>query len=186
VSDRFTIFGGFGEPTVAVPPPPLPPCGRRRRSTLRALMVLCVAVLFIAGPTPGDIGGCGGSEASTPIQGSAAQSEYDYFDQGLCAHICLRLRECGVLCRALQDPGPNCDPNSPNAYIQCIRGALRADIFHTGSCPHTCSSYAHGRFSGAVLEDVAVCGHAVDAIACNDLPAAIVTAPAQCTGICQN
>lgn len=167
---------------------------RRRRLRAPAVGVLLIATLFLAGTTPGDVGGCGGNHASTALPGSLAEAEYDYFDQGLCANLCWRLRECGLLCQSFR-PGSatrlNCDPTSESAYLACVRGEdLDRSIFNTNLCPHTCGSYLDEnnqptRFIDATEQDVAVCGRAVQALRCgDDLANALVDPPSACVNVC--
>jgi hypothetical protein len=151
---------------------------------LRGLAVLAVASAFLAGPTPGDIGGCGGSLANSPLPGSAAQQEYDYFEQGFCANLCLRLRSCGVLCRAIAGATASCNNDSREAYQQCLRGNLRRDIFRSDMCPHSCGNYPPGRFIGASEIDVQTCGRAVQAISCTAIADVITSPPDQCLAVC--
>ncbi len=149
-----------------------------------ALGVLLIASAFIAGPTPGDIGGCGNDLSGQTVPGTQPQSEYDYFDQGMCAHMCLRLRDLGVLCEALSPAPPNCDPNSTAAYVQCVRGGLAMVPFGATFCPHTCANY-HGVYTGATQEDIDVCGHIIDGMSASDLAGLIQSPPAPCVGVCQ-
>src|SRR5262245_34090751 len=97
------------------------------RRPLATLVALALASLFLAAPTPGNVGGCGSQSASTAIDVDAGRpppgvspmdlgrpapsDEYAYFDRGLCASFCLRLRECGTLCRAMGSP-PGCENDS--------------------------------------------------------------------------
>ncbi len=152
----------------------------RRRGAVWALMI---ATLFLAGPTPGDVGGCGGSLAGTALPGDPDQSQYDYFEQGLCANLCLRLRSCGVLCRSLQTPGPNCSDDSLAAYQQCLRGNIRADVFGSNMCPRSCGNYRL-TYRGASEQDVVVCGAAVQAVRCEDIHLTIRQPPLQCLAVC--
>jgi len=154
-----------------------------RARTLRGLAVTVLAAAFLAGPTPGDIGGCGGSLANSPLPGNATQQQYDYFEQGFCANLCLRLRSCGVLCRAIAGATAACSNDSREAYQQCLRGNLRRDIFQSDQCPHSCANYS-GRFIGASEIDVQTCGHAVQAISCAAINTAIMSPPDQCLAVC--
>lgn len=163
-----------------------------RRVRFTALGVVVLSTLFIAGPTPGDIGGCGG-DGKTDVLGDPGQAQYDYFDQGFCAHFCWRLRECGALCSALpNNGGPGCTNESPEAFVQCVRGDIRADLFMVSRCPHTCGPYRRAdgspsQFVGAIQRDITSCGHDVLATAC-DVPTlrqAIANPPASCIGVCQ-
>lgn len=148
-----------------------------------ALWVLMMATAFLTGPTPGDVGGCGGDLANNALPGNPAEQEYDYFEAGLCANLCLRLRTCGVLCQAVRGAGAGCNNDSREAYQQCLRGNLRTEIFHSDQCPHTCRNYGR-HFIGASEMDVQVCGAAVQAVSCLDISNAIVAAPAQCLAVC--
>ncbi|MEZ4391315.1 MAG: hypothetical protein R3A48_09490 [Polyangiales bacterium] len=168
----------------------------RRRSPLPAVGVLMMSALFLAGTTPGDVGGCGGNFANTAVPGlTTEEAEYEFFDQGLCANLCLRLRECGLLCQSFR-PGSasrnNCDPNSAEAYVSCVRGEdLDRSVFNTNLCPHTCGSYLDEqgqptRFAEATEQDVAVCGRAIQALRCGDsLAEALTNPPSACIGRCQ-
>lgn len=150
----------------------------------RTLGVLFVTALFLAGPTPGDIGGCGGDLADQPLPGVAAEAEYDYFDQGFCAGLCYALRECGVLCLSVSPTPPNCVNESADAYRQCVRGGLRGDIFQGTRCPHSCREYG-GNFVGATMQDIATCRHSIEGLSCNDLALAVRSPPSTCTAVCQ-
>lgn len=168
----------------------------RRRSRLPAVGVLMVSTLFLAGTTPGDVGGCGGNFARTGVPGDTREeAEYEYFDQGLCANLCLRLRECGLLCQSFRAGSPsrtNCDPSSAEAYVACVRGEdLDRSIFNTNLCPHTCGSYLDEanqptRFSDATEQDVATCGRAIQSLRCGDsLAEALTNPPSACINVCQ-
>ena len=154
-----------------------------RARTLRGLAVTVLAAAFLAGPTPGDVGGCGGSLANSPLPGNATEQQYDYFEQGFCANLCLRLRSCGVLCRAISGATAACSNDSREAYQQCLRGNLRRDIFQSDQCPHSCANYS-GRFIGASEIDVQTCGHAVQAMSCATINTAITSPPDQCLAVC--
>jgi hypothetical protein len=154
----------------------------RTRQAL-ATWVLLLATAFLVGPTPGDIGGCGGSLANEVLPGDASQQQWDYFEEGICAHMCLRLRSCSVLCASLQQPGPGCVNDSLAAYQQCLRGNIRRDIFGSNVCPHSCGEYTL-RYQGASEQDVQVCGHAVLALSCNGIADVIRQPPQQCLAVC--
>ncbi len=158
---------------------------KSRRPRWGALGVLALSTLFITGPAPGDVGGCGGDNASTPVAGSAEQSEYDYFDQGLCSHLCLRLYQCGLLCDAIVRQGASCDPNDQNVFRQCVRGEIRSDLFGVSRCPHRCNNL--GTFAGAFQQDISACGNQVLATSCDAaaLTDVIRAAPTACTVVCQ-
>jgi hypothetical protein len=166
--------------TAAVNDPSAP-----RRPRWTALAVLVISTAFIAAPTPGDVGGCGGANANVDIPGSQSEAEYDYFDQGMCSHLCFRLRECGVLCRSNSGAGPDCTNDSEPAFIQCIRGNIRQDIFGTNACPHSCGTY-QGEFCGAFQGDITACGHAIEETSCGGLPDVIRNPPTSCTALCRN
>jgi hypothetical protein len=157
----------------------------RRRPRWAAFGVLLIAAQFLAGPAPGDVGGCGGDNASTPVPGSAEQSEYDYFDQGLCSHMCLRLYQCGLICDAIVRNGAPCNPNDPAVFRQCVRGEIRADLFGVSRCPHRCNNL--GAFAGAFQQDIAACGNQVLATSCDSaaLTDVIRAAPEACTVVCR-
>ncbi|MBL8600997.1 MAG: hypothetical protein JNK72_03640 [Myxococcales bacterium] len=160
---------------------------RRRALPFGALIIV---TLFLTGPAPGDVGGCGGSNADTPIPGDAAEAEYDFFDEGLCANFCWRLRECGSLCDVIRRNGQSCDNNSPEAYSQCVRGDIREDLFPRelmlSRCPHSCGPYG-GQYAGAFRQDVASCGHQVLATSCNAdaLINVLIQPPTACTVVCR-
>ena len=155
----------------------------KRPSKAPALWVLLFTTLFLAGPTPGDVGGCGGSLANSTLPGSPDEQQWDYFEEGFCASMCLRLRSCGVLCASIRQPGAGCLNDSQQAYTQCLRGAIRRDIFGSDVCPHSCNNYTL-RYRGASEQDVQVCGHAITALSCNDIADVIRTPPRQCLAVC--
>lgn len=161
------------------------PAQAPRRPRWTALAVLVISTAFIAAPTPGDVGGCGSENANVDIPGTQSEAEYDYFDQGMCSHLCFRLRECGVLCRSISNPGPDCTNDSEPAFIQCIRGNIRQDLFGTNACPHSCSTY-QGEFCGAFQGDITACGHAIEETSCNSLPDVIRNPPSSCTALCRD
>lgn len=168
---------------------------RRNRSRAPALGVLMIATLFLAGTTPGDVGGCGGSRSQTALPGTLEEAEYDYFDQGLCANVCWRLRECGLLCRSFRAGSPSqrgCDPGSEASYLACVRGEdLDPSIFNTNTCPHACGVYRDAndqptQFQDATEQDVAVCGRAIQALSCGDaLAVAFTQPPSACINVCR-
>ncbi len=158
---------------------------RVRRPRWTALAVLAIASVFLAAPTPGDIGGCGGSSTNVLVPGSQTEAEYDYFDQGMCSHFCFRLRECGVLCRSITGAGADCQNDSEAAFTQCVRGNIRTDLFGAAACPHSCSSY-QGVFCGAFQGDIYACGHAIEQISCNSLPDLFRSPPRSCTALCRD
>jgi hypothetical protein len=125
---------------------------------------LALLSVFIAAPTPGNVGGCGSDAASSPVQPSPPNSaEYVYFDQGLCSSFCLRLLECGVLCDSVQNRPENCGPGNDTAlreaFRECVRGQLRRDFFGVDSCPHSCAGL--GTFRQAYEWDVQVCSDTI-------------------------
>ncbi len=156
--------------------------GRSRRGS--ALWLLVISALFLAGPTPGDVGGCGGGLANQALPGNADEQEYDFFEEGFCANFCLRLRSCGVLCVSLSNPGAGCLNDSQMAYERCLRGDINRRIFGSDRCPHTCQNYMR-RYQGASQQDVEACGHAVTALSCDAIADAIQTPPSQCLARCQ-
>lgn len=166
------------------------PASARRPRRGVALWVLTLSTFFLAGPTPGDVGGCGGGLANSTLQGDPTEQEYDYFEQGLCANLCLRLRECGVLCLSLRGAGPGCVNDSQAAYQQCLRGDLRGDIFlgsppgSVAQCPHRCQNYQQ-RYRGASEQDVQTCGHAVLARSCATIADVILDPPSTCLAVCE-
>src|SRR5262249_48044793 len=129
--------------------------------------------------------GCGARDASTEIAaGSVAETaESEYFDQGLCAYTCLKLRECGALCRALGDP-PGCNPDDGASYAMCVRGALQASYWGTAACPHACQDYG-GRFIGAYRWDAQACGEAVLTRSCDGIYTVFTHPPSECTNVCR-
>ncbi|MDP3279282.1 MAG: hypothetical protein Q8Q09_29090 [Deltaproteobacteria bacterium] len=163
-----------------------------RTGALRGLALLALTAPFIAAPTPGNVGGCGSSYASTPVAplpGNVSQTaEAAYFEQGLCAHFCRRLFDCGLLCRAVVTAPANCETDANAqaiAFHDCVHGenVLRTDVFGGGSCPKSCGrgSVFASDGSGRPLVyqwDVQVCGDAVLARSCsadNTDPSAIAT-----------
>lgn len=162
------------------------PTTRRRGRRGTALGALLVATLFLAGHTPGDIGGCGGDLSTQTLPGNPDEAQYDFFDQGLCANLCFRLRACGVLCESIRGGSAGCDNDSTDAYQQCVRGQIRPEIFGSDACPHNCTAYGRDlRFIGATQQDVQVCGHVLSTMSCNGLVDAIRNPPAECTAVCQ-
>jgi hypothetical protein len=173
---------------------------------LARLAAVGFASLFIMAPTPGNVGGCSSSAGSHEVQHGNLQAnppetaEWVYFDQGLCSGFCWRLRDCGVLCSALNpaDPGyPSAcaaDPTSqaandaPETYTACIRGALRADFFGVASCPHACPGSS--TFHTAYEFDVQACNDSVQQRSCSQSgPGSIGDTfregVAECTNICR-
>jgi hypothetical protein len=130
------------------------------------LALVAFAALFVAAPTPGDVGGCSsnaGLQQIPSLEGGTSgndRGEYLFHDQGLCSHFCWRLRDCGLLCQALP-ADPMCLNDSARDFARCVRGALRPEVFHgTAACPHTCPTGT--RFVGPAYGwDVQACGHAV-------------------------
>lgn len=193
---------------------------RRPRASLATLMV---ASLFIAAPTPGNVGGCSGRASSTPIDAAALPpgidgavpgamaptAEYAFFDRGLCASFCLRLRECGTLCIAMGQPA-GCVNDSTDAYVMCMRGRYEpvgcnpaSDAgpctlvggldprFFEGEtrCPHSCAGPERrpgpAVYSLAYEWDVQACGDAVAQTACADITRVISAPPRECTNVCR-
>lgn len=165
---------------------------------LPAALALSGFALFIAAPTPGNVGGCGGSAASTPIQpGNLSANppetpEHIYFDRGLCSHVCTRLIQCRSLCTALSRPPEGCDDNTiynperapdlAEAFRRCVRdrGGIRdfteqgngssTAVFGIDTCPHACP---RGMRPGYNLTqwDVQTCGDAVLNLSCTQVNA---------------
>lgn len=163
-----------------------------RRRAVQRLAIFGALSLFIAAPTPGNVGGCGGNVYTQPIQipndsmGRPTQTqEYAYFDQGLCAGFCQQLLNCGLLCSAMLNP-PGGSPGACQAdinlqraaYEQCIRMNMAEDnavpfqdgIFPTdgnGSireCPHRCPA---GTYTNRALQgDVIACSDAIMGLRC--------------------
>jgi len=136
---------------------------------LARIAVISVVSVFTVAPAPGNVGGCGGTAASQRVRRGTASfetEEYMYFDRGLCTHFCLRLRQCGQICRAVYgDEATNCDNDSPDVFARCVRGDLaRKHVFAT-QCPHACTPY---QYNGPTYEfDVQACGDAVLARTCD-------------------
>lgn len=173
------------------------PTSPSRTRPLFAALALTGFGLFIAAPTPGNVGGCGGTHANTPIQpgdltvNPPETPEYLYFDRGLCSHVCTRLIQCRSLCGALSSPPDNCDDSEgfyndgarlAEAFRRCVRdrGGLRESgmtgsgqsvtIFGLAQCPHACP---RGLRPGYALTewDVQTCGDAVLNLSCEALHA---------------
>ncbi len=188
-----------------------PPNGAsaRGRRALRGLAALTILAPVLSAPTPGNVGGCGGTLASTPLMphpgNTNVNPESTYFERGLCAGFCQRLYDCNLLCEALQNPPANCqtDPNAQaQAFYQCVNGTagvLRSELFSGGrtdiavtACPKTCPSGTVFAISGSgnplVYQwDVQVCSDAVLARSCStDIrdPGSVLTtfvsAPSEC------
>lgn len=150
----------------------------------RSAVVLLMSTLFLAGPTPGDVGGCGGDQSDVPLP-TDSQGEYDFFDQGICQAMCYRLRACNMLCDVIALPaGARCDNFSREAYEQCVRGDVRTDRLQTNRCPHSCGNYM-SQFTGASQRDLTVCNHAVDSLSCDDILNVVVTPPNECLAVCR-
>jgi hypothetical protein len=169
---------------------------------LARLAVFGFASLFIMAPTPGNVGGC--SSSSQQIQPGNVNAdppetaEWMYFDQGLCAGFCWRLRDCGVLCSALNPAHPqypqNCQNDAPEAYAQCVRGVtvnniqpLNSGIFGIGECPHACPSL---HYQTAYDFDVQACSDAVLARSCSSSGAGSIgdlyrEGVPECTNVCR-
>lgn len=176
------------------------PLATRRRRALRGLASLALLAPFLSAPTPGNIGGCGGTLASEQIQPHPGNTnvtlESTYFERSLCAGLCQRLYECGFLCTALTVDGLNCDnpTDAARAYYLCVHGTntLRTEFFGVSSCPKSCNDYG-GDFaysnSGAFVYqwDVQVCTDAVLQRSCSVDPqdgrsvlSALRAAPSEC------
>src|SRR4051812_2161499 len=99
--------------------------------------------LFIAAPTPGNVGGCSGTSAGNviadPDGAGPGTAEFEFFDRGLCGHFCQRLSQCGVLCQSLANPPPGCSDDSGEAFYECMRGSLKPSLFGGATAyPHSC------------------------------------------------
>lgn len=124
-----------------------------RAKPLLAALALSGFGLFIAAPTPGNVGGCSGASASRPVaMGNielppmeAETPEYAYFDRGLCSHVCTRLMQCRSLCLSLSEQGRSqirnaqgdvleCNDNTlyDPANIEALRGAFRVCVRERG------------------------------------------------------
>ncbi len=159
---------------------------------LHRLCAVAFVALFIAAPTPGDVGGCGGGAGNQRVMEGNLNAnppetrEYMYFDRGLCAHYCWRLYECNLLCDALTNPPENCRNNQTaqqTAFFQCARGldgTLSTAFGGLSSCPHACPGGTH--FVNAYEQDVLSCGHAVMELACSpaSIGVAFQRAPSEC------
>lgn len=159
------------------------------RPLVRLGLIAFVSV-FVAGPTPGDVGGCTNNFASSEhqIQPSAdgtRSAEFNYFDQGLCSHMCWRLAECELICSALNRPDTcdDTDESLAEAIQACVRGnELRADVFRFTQCPHFCPSGS--RYSVAYQWDVEACGHAMLQRSCDDFVDIFSNLPTECVNPC--
>ncbi|MBL8681202.1 MAG: hypothetical protein JNK05_18640 [Myxococcales bacterium] len=176
---------------------------RSRRRVLRGVASIALLTPFLSAPTPGNIGGCGGSLAATEISrhpgNTTGTLESVYFERGLCAGFCQRLLECGHLCAAMNPAVADCGTNevaTARAYYLCVHGTnnLSTEYFGTAFCPKSCVNYG-GSFAyngdgtrAFVYEwDVQVCNDAVLQRSCsinpND-PGGILTAlraaPSEC------
>lgn len=153
---------------------------RRSRRVLRGVGALALLVPFIAAPTPGNIGGCGGNLASTPVTphvgNTGVSLESTYFERGLCAGFCQRLYECGFLCDALTVGGLDCNNanDAAKAFYLCVHGTntLRSELFGTDTCPKVCpsgTSFAYSSNGSAYVYqwDVQVCADATLARTCS-------------------
>jgi hypothetical protein len=174
----------------------------RKSQALRAIVLSSLALPFIAAPTPGNIGGCGGSYVATPVTpaaGTPQTAEEAFFEQGLCAHFCRRLLDCNQLCVAMTNPPAGCGTDSMAtqiAYYDCVHATtpvLNPSIFGFTSCPHACPlgkrfAYAPDNRTPLVYQwDVQVCGDAVLALSCGGdsvsggtIAAAFTLPPTEC------
>jgi hypothetical protein len=175
---------------------------------LAPIAVISILGLFIAAPTPGNVGGCSSSAGSERITGGDAgnpmeTAEYMYFDRGLCSYFCERLRECvdgqGVpaICKVVANPPDHCDANNTQVFAQCVRGQLRPEFLAgVGTCPHSCMGA--GTFTGAYAWDVQACGDAVLTRTCdaamlvnnqaspsNAIGAVLLSPPNECLNVCR-
>ncbi len=173
-----------------------------KSQVLRGLVLSALSLPFIAAPTPGNIGGCGGSYAATPVlpaAGTTQTAEEAYFEQGLCAHFCRRLLDCGQLCVAMTTAPADCATNLASqqvAYYDCVHSTmpvLNPSIFGFTACPHSCPqgkrfAYAgDGRTPLVYQMDVQVCGDAVLGLSCGGdsasagtIAAAFAIPPSEC------
>ncbi len=171
----------------------------RSRRALRGLGALALLAPFLSAPTPGNIGGCGGTLASTPVTphpgNTAMNLEATYFEQGLCAGFCQRLFECGFLCSALTVDGLNCNLSADAAkafYLCTHESVLRTELFGTNACPKTCPGGTAFAYSGSgsafVYQwDAQVCADAVMSRSCSinsgdrgSILSAFSAAPSEC------
>ncbi len=155
----------------------------RSRRALRGVGAIALLAPFLSAPTPGNVGGCGGNLASTPVQrhegNTTGTLESTYFERGLCAGFCQRLYECGHLCSALTAEaaaGLNCENqvDAAKAFYLCTHGVgtLRSEFFGTNTCPKQCGDGTTFAYSGSgsafVYQwDVQVCADSVMARSCS-------------------
>ena len=157
------------------------------------LFAVSFVAIFVAAPTPGHLGGCSGG-GGAPVEAGTLANEtpgYMYFDRGLCSSFCARLRECGLLCDAMNQ-NTGCAPDDPFWYVECVRGnRLRMDYFGVGACTHQCP----GSQRSATEWDVEVCSDAVLGMSCPaqlvpiastapDSLQQILTQPSACSSVC--
>lgn len=170
----------------------------RARRALRGLGAIALLAPFLSAPTPGNIGGCGGELAQTPVTphpGNTTNNlEATYFQQGLCAGFCQRLYDCGFLCSALTVDGLNCDnaTDAAKAFYLCTHEpVLRQEFFGTNQCPQSCptGNFAYNSSGSAFVYqwDTQVCADAVMTRACsvdpndpNSVLASFWAAPSEC------
>ncbi len=109
---------------------------------LARIAALSFAALFIMAPTPGNVGGCtsvAGSQPVAPGNLSVGETaEYMYFDRGMCAGFCWRLRECGVLCQVMNPAHPmyaaGCQPPPCASPADCGGTAWGRACLPTHGC----------------------------------------------------
>lgn len=155
------------------------------------LALVAFASVFMAAPTPGNVGGCTSSHASRDsvvMPGDTTlnppeTAEYMFFDRGLCSHFCWRLRECGLLCAGLGRDEGTCDNDAPETFQDCVRGDIRGDVFGFPRCPHSCPEGT--TYVQAYEWDVEACGHAVLARSCGSIQDIFRTTPGECLNVCQ-
>lgn len=150
----------------------------RARRALRGLGAIALLAPFLSAPTPGNIGGCGGQLAQTPVaphEGNTTNNlEAAYFQQGLCAGFCQRLYDCGFLCSALTVEGLDCSNSTDAAkafYLCTHEPVLRSEFFQTNQCPQSCptGNFAYSSSGSAFVYqwDVQVCADAVMTRSCS-------------------
>ncbi|MEI8254687.1 MAG: hypothetical protein WCJ30_03355 [Deltaproteobacteria bacterium] len=176
---------------------------------LARIAAFSFAAMFIMAPTPGNVGGCSSVAGSQPVQPGnpsiGETAEYMYFDHGMCAGFCWRLRECSVLCSVLNPAhpdydaacgtGPGAGNDSPAAFNMCVRATSTPDgrtpfvlsVFGIASCPHACPA---GAYHTAYEWDVQACSDAVIVRSCNQGgPGSIGDTyregVAECTNVCR-
>jgi hypothetical protein len=135
----------------------------------RPIVRLCAvafAALFIAAPTPGNVGGCGSGAGGQEVAAGDTSlnppqtSEYMYFDQGLCSFFCLQLRNCStmtepVLCDVVAGAQGCLPPNSAcTDDSQCCFGNCLATAGGTSGQCGSCNPFATNVYEMCVRQQV--------------------------------